>query len=227
MIAHVAQLGRGFSPAVSGGIGAAPSAPSVTTSLSGTTLTVTIDGDAGATNYVYYQQLSASAWTSGGSRSGDGNVTISGLVAGVTYVVVVVSKTTAGGYSLPSDAKEITVAESSSTVEFDDQLSEDADIFLSIFGQAITYYPRGGGSRAIVGIVDQEQVSGIPGVPGANTPPARITVKNSATDGISSTEIDTGGDKIGYSVRIGQAAQSRRIGKIISQDHGMLTLEVY
>jgi len=81
-----------------------PSTPevSVADDGTGTSATVTVDGDAGATHLVYYRLSTAWAWTSGGSRSGDGTVQITGLTLHRRYVIVAVSRSAAGVYSLPS-----------------------------------------------------------------------------------------------------------------------------
>lgn len=71
----VANLLRGFGP--SGG--SAPASPTLAVSDNGDgTATATITGSsATATNTVYYQQAGAAGWTSGGSRIGNGTVTLS------------------------------------------------------------------------------------------------------------------------------------------------------
>jgi hypothetical protein len=79
-------LGRG---AGSSGLGAGPTTPSI--SISGTTLTVA-SSSSDATNTVWYTAstyLGGGTWTSDGSRTGDGNVTLS-LTAG-TYLIQVQS----------------------------------------------------------------------------------------------------------------------------------------
>jgi len=78
----------------------APSAPTLTVANvgDGDSVTATIDGDAGVTNRVYYRRQDASSWTLGGSRSGDGAVTVSGLDDGYTYYFFAQSETS-GNYS--------------------------------------------------------------------------------------------------------------------------------
>jgi len=53
-----------------------------------------------------------------------------------------------------------------------------------------------------------------------------INVRNDSTYGISSSEIDLGRDKVSVPVRIGEAAQERKLDKLISQDAGMMVLEL-
>lgn len=214
----------GFFP--DGYVAAGGGYPTLAVSLSGTTATATIsDVDDAAICYLLYRASSESVWTSGGQRTGAGTIAVTGLSANTQYHFVAYYELQ-GAYSIPSLAIIIETDPAAATTDFDEAIYEDADIFLSTFGVQITYYPRSGGSRSIIGIVDQDLVSGVSGFPGANTPFARIAVKNSVTDGIASNEVDTGGDKIGYSVRVGQTAQQRRISRVLSQDYGMVTLEV-
>lgn len=70
---------------------AAPTTPtiSVVDDGDGDAITVTIAGDAGVTNQVYYKLTTASAWNDGGTRSGDGDVQITGLTDQAVYDVIV------------------------------------------------------------------------------------------------------------------------------------------
>ncbi len=214
----------GFFGEAPGGIGDTPSAPTITASVSGTTATITFVGDAGVTNYLFYKKAGASAWTSGGNRAGDGDIAVAGLSTGVRYTFIGYSWNATGGNSAPSPSVDVLIQVSTTSV-MDGLLASQAGIFLAKFGEAITYYPAGGGSRSIVGIVDRNPVSGVNGVPHGNTPKFVISVKNASADGISSSEIDTT-DKIGFSGRIGRTAIQRRIQGIQWHDHGMLYLEV-
>lgn len=106
-------------------------------------------------------------------------------------------------------------------------LEDDAADYLSILGgESINYLPSGGGSRAISAIVDRRQPTALDAVPHGTAPLLTIQVLNDATDGISSSEINIGRDKVEVSERIGQAAQQHRFTKILSQDLGMMKLEV-
>lgn len=60
---------------------------------------------------------------------------------------------------------------------------------------------------------------------GASTPAFEVHVANSATTGISSTELDLGGDTIELSVRPGMAASRRAIIDITDLDEGMMVLQ--
>jgi len=209
------------------GVATAPTAPTVTSATSITTITLTIDGDASVTNYVVYKGTGDIGWQSGGSRSGDGDVTVTGLDYNIPYVFIVYSKTAGGYYSPPSIAIPITLSETGDTSTFEDTYVSEAANSIAVLGyEDITYLPRGGGSRAIKALVDYEGVDSLGGAPHGKSYTIEVSVVNSATVGISSSELDTGGDKVSLPKRIGEAAAERRITKIISQDNGILTLEV-
>ncbi len=90
--------------------GSAPSEPtlSIVNDGDGDAVTATVDGDAGATNTLYYRKLAATAWTEGSSRSGDGEIAQSGLDDNTVYAFVCVSSSGLY-YSLPSDVVRIRV----------------------------------------------------------------------------------------------------------------------
>lgn len=96
----------GHAPATGG---TPPSAPTVTAvnDETGTSITLTIDGDAGATNYAYYRAYGTAGWTAGLSRSGDGDIQQTGLTAETLYHAFAISKDAEDRYSLPSDVVEI------------------------------------------------------------------------------------------------------------------------
>ena len=110
-----------------------------------------------------------------------------------------------------------------------DQLDDDAtNVFLTDFGETVTYYPLDGAlpPREIKAIVDRE----LPQSPGvAERAPLgqlRISVANSATLGISSAEINMGGDVIRVAKRIGEVPVDMRIVSKPIEDRGMLELEL-
>lgn len=101
MIIPLVQLGRGFGPVGTVEPPDSVDAPVITAVASSDSIVVTIDGEALATNTVLYKLSSASAWSAGGSRSGDGDVTISGLLPG-SYNVIAYSSIS-GQYSTPGN----------------------------------------------------------------------------------------------------------------------------
>jgi hypothetical protein len=111
----------------------------------------------------------------------------------------------------------------------DEFMLNSAESILAERGEAMTFRPKSGSPRTIWGVVDRQQVASIPGYSGGNSPYGAIAVKNSASGsfpGITSAEIDTGGDMIDYQIRLGETAQSRRVARIISQDPGMMVVEM-
>ena len=80
----------------------APGTPVIACSATG----VTVDGDAGATNSVYFRQYgpAAAPWALLGSRAGDGEVAYGDLSDG-KYMFMAVSADAAGNLSLPSAAR--------------------------------------------------------------------------------------------------------------------------
>lgn len=98
--------------------------------------------------------------------------------------------------------------------------------FLDVFGETVTYLPAGGGSRSIKAIVDREMPAGLPGVTNVHTSVCFIEVANDVTVGISTAELNTGGDKVSLKVRINEIAQQRRIVRLIKQDEDMIRLEL-
>jgi hypothetical protein len=115
-----------------------------------------------------------------------------------------------------------------------DAIASDATaVFLNSddFAESVTYHPhRFYGSalrspRAIKAVVIREQVDNFAEDVVTVLPRFEVHVANDATNGISSTEIDTGGDQLEFPARDGKAAERRAILKITTQDNGMLVLE--
>jgi len=205
--------------------GTEPDPPTFTTATGANSVTLTIDGDAGVTNYVVYKASSDTAWLAGGNRSGDGDVTVSSLDNDVPYIFTVYSVDGAGLSSTPGVAVNITLSEDS-TNEIDADLDYMAIEQLDSFAEPVTYWPRGGGSRSINAIVDREPSEKLEGMPHGYSPRLVLWVANDSTIGISSSEIDTGGDLIELPMRIGQVAEKFSMVKIGSQDVGMIMLGI-
>ncbi len=214
------QSGLGF-----GGGAAAPSAPTITAAASGNDVVITIAGDDAATNILVYKSASTSTWISGGSRSGDGDITVSDLDFDVPYVFVVYSQLASGAISAPSPALQVTLSETA-TALIDIAIIQQAQAQLTAFGESVTYYPAGGGSRGILAIIDRESVVGVNGASRGNTQFIIMTVANDSAIGISSSELDTGGDRIEFPKRIGDPVQKRGIRDFNNQDRGMMELEM-
>ena len=110
--------------------------------------------------------------------------------------------------------------------ELDQMLIDTTADLLEVFGETVTYKPRASGSRSITAIVSRERPEGLDGAPHGSAPLLTIEVANDSTTGISSDKVDTGGDIVEMAVRIGETAQDRPIKEIISQDAGMMRLEL-
>lgn len=209
-----------------GGIGTAPAAPTISLTISGTTVTATFTTAASVTNYLFYKRASDTAWTSGGSRSGSGDIAVTSLSTGVRYSFVGYSRSASAGNSQPSLVHDVVLA-SAHTSMFRAMEAVSARQTVNLLGaEPIAYEPAGGGSRAILGIIDRDDAQALPGAPHGNSPGAEIGVLNHADDGISSAELDKNLDRIRYPVRIGEIPQSRKIIAIVSMDAGMITLRV-
>ena len=79
-----------------------PATPRITSFSEGNqAITITVDGDAGVTNTMYLRKPGDTDWTTGSSRTGDGDITTSSLDNKVTFEIVCVSSD-GGSTSLPS-----------------------------------------------------------------------------------------------------------------------------
>lgn len=203
-----------------------PAAPSLSVSASDGTVVATISGDDNVTNYLKYKSTSQSEWQDGGSRSGDGTITVEGLASGVLYIFVAYSEDdTTKLISLPSAPQHASFAIADSTEnEFDAMLADSADDFLTELGEEGEYLPVGGGSREITAIVDREPPIELEG--GPRTSLLFITVKNDSDEGISSSEVNFSGDKYKLPVNIGETAVEKKIARRVYQDAGMMMLEL-
>jgi len=115
-----------------------------------------------------------------------------------------------------------------------DMITDDAvAVFLNTgeFAETVTYYPHkfyGAVERAprvISAVVFREAIAQLTENGDVVTYQFEVHVANDSTVGISSTEIDTGGDQIEFPPRDGKTAERRTITAITTQDHGMLVLE--
>ena len=202
-----------------------PTAPTISVVAGTASAVVTIAGDAGATHYAKYKGTGDTSWQDGGSRSGDGDITISNLLDDVPYIITVYSIDADGFTSAPAVGVLVTLTATLDNT-FDDQTETDASVFLDTFGETVTYYPSGGGTRSIDAVVSRDPIGRLDGAPHGKTQHIVVSVANDSSIGISSSEIDTGKDKIELVYRIGETAQQRVITKIVSIDHGMMHLEL-
>lgn len=111
---------------------------------------------------------------------------------------------------------------------FQDMLAADAAVFVNAdeFGEAVVYVPRNGATRDISAQVQREVPEGNEQAEGAVVPSLFVTVRNSSTTGISSAEVNTGGDKVRLAQRIGGETKDCPIIEVVSQDPGMMKLRL-
>jgi hypothetical protein len=95
------------------------------------------------------------------------------------------------------------------------------------FAETVTYYPRlgCGEGREIQAVVVRDQLSVFPEDGDTVTPSFEVHVVNDDELGISSEEINTGGDQLLFATRVGKCATYHSIIRILSHDEGMIVLE--
>ena len=109
-----------------------------------------------------------------------------------------------------------------------DQIVADAaTVFCNVddFAEVVTYWPRSGSPRTIAAVVIREQTAVLEQDVQTNAPVFQVHVANSLTLGISSTELDCGGDQIELAPRDGKPPERRSITEVLEQDRGMLVLQ--
>lgn len=109
-----------------------------------------------------------------------------------------------------------------------DMMASDAEtVFCNVndFAEAVTYYPRQAQSRPINAVVVRDPLA-LFGPDGDDVLPVfEVHVQNDSVLGISSDELNQGGDSLEFPVRIGQPNSVRTITRLISHDDAMLVLE--
>jgi len=93
------------------------------------------------------------------------------------------------------------------------------------FAENVVYVKHKSVTRPIKAVVIRESIASSDQSGGAITPVFEVHVDNDLVTGISSTEIDLGGDMICFPVRDGMAASDRAIVSVIFQDEAMLVLQ--
>lgn len=114
-------------------------------------------------------------------------------------------------------------------------ITDDASsVFLSTdeFAETVTYKPRKfvigdvRANRPIKAVVIRDLIQVVNEDGGETVLPSfEVHVANDSMLGISSSELDLGGDKLSFPVRDGLTASDRAIVRLITQDHAMLVLE--
>ena len=109
-----------------------------------------------------------------------------------------------------------------------DLIKQDAEsVFCNAndFAESIVYYKRNGRSREIKAVVIREALGVLPEDGNVVYPLFEVHVANDQSSGISSDEINLGGDELAFPNRVGEAPKRRSILKLLSHDEGMLVLE--
>jgi hypothetical protein len=92
------------------------------------------------------------------------------------------------------------------------------------FAQSAVYTKAAGGTRTINAVVIRDGYESDANT-GQEAPVFEVHVANSATSGISSSELRVGQDTLTFAERIGKTATLRTITRLMSHDEGMLVLE--
>lgn len=158
------------------------------------------------------------------------------------------------GLFVTGHAGSTPVTEATAENDFDAELIAQADEFIDTYGEAVTFHPAGGDVDAVpvgsadslaiatLGIfrsyepheIDEREITAIVERNGrrqvesghGHTYDTAITVKNNADSGISSSELDRGGNSVTLPLIIGKTAVRRTIGTIIAQDPGMIKIGI-
>lgn len=109
-----------------------------------------------------------------------------------------------------------------------DMIKADADVVFcnaNDFAEPVLYYKRAGSARTIQAVVIREALS-VLSEDGDNVIPMfEVHVANDPAKGITSDELNLGGDSIEFAIRVGGPKTRRSIMKLLSHDEGMLVLE--
>ena len=90
----------------------------------------------------------------------------------------------------------------------------------------IDYLPAGGTARRIQAIIDRLGAEETENISGGEREAFEVTVKNNITAGISSAEVNTGGDKVMLSPREGMRPVKASIVEVLDHDAAMMRLKV-
>jgi hypothetical protein len=93
------------------------------------------------------------------------------------------------------------------------------------FAEPVTYHKRSGLSRSIMAVVIREQLATLPEANDIVLPVFEVHVANNADTGVTSEELDCGGDMIEFAIRVGEPVTRRSIVRLLSHDEGMVVLE--
>jgi hypothetical protein len=108
-----------------------------------------------------------------------------------------------------------------------DMIETDAALFVSTsdFGESVVYRKRNNTTRTINAVVIRQVAELISDEENRALTVFEVHVINDSTTGITTTEIDLGGDSIEIADRVGKLARPRSIIQIQDQDEGMIVLQ--
>ena len=93
------------------------------------------------------------------------------------------------------------------------------------FAEPVVYYKKTGKARAIFMVVVRDALAILPEDGDTVTPVFELHGANDIVKGISSEELNLGGDMIAFAVRVGQAVERREIIRLLGHDEGMIHLQ--
>jgi len=94
------------------------------------------------------------------------------------------------------------------------------------FGETITYHPGDGSSDREISALIERDGPQLLNEMGVAVFEAIIRVKDSVTEGISATEIDTGSDEVSFQLRVGESAKRKAIMVVLSTVNGFVRFGV-
>lgn len=104
-----------------------------------------------------------------------------------------------------------------------------SSVFLNAdeFAESVVYKPRSGGARTIKAIVDRDPPAIYDAAGNVVLPAFRLTVRNSCTLGISSKELDTGGDAVELVRKLNEAIPATfSVMRMAYQDEGVVEIDL-
>lgn len=109
-----------------------------------------------------------------------------------------------------------------------DVIKEDGiKVFCNVndFAETVTYHPFREQPRAINAVIERQQMSLNPEDGDILSPVFFVHVANDSQTGISSDELNVGGDQIEIAVRVGEQPRLRTIQRLLYHDEGIIDLE--
>ena len=93
------------------------------------------------------------------------------------------------------------------------------------FAEPVVYYKKTGKARAIFMVVVRDALAILPEDGDTVTPVFELHGANDIVKGISSEELNLGGDMLAFAVSVVQAVERREIIRLLGHDEGMIHLQ--